>query len=60
MEYKRLGDYIREVKVRYRELKVTNLWVLRLTRHSFRRWQMLSAQTYLIIKLFGKSYLHAV
>ena len=25
MEYKRLGDYIREVNVRNRELKVTNL-----------------------------------
>ena len=36
-EYKRLGDYIREVNVRNRELKVTNLLVLRLTRRSFRR-----------------------
>ena len=25
MEYKRLGDYIREVNVRNRELRVTNL-----------------------------------
>ena len=36
-EYKRLGDYIREVNVRNLELKVTNLLVLRLIRRSFLR-----------------------
>ena len=59
-EYKRLGDYIREVNVRNRDLKVTKLVGLTIDKAFIPSVAMSSAQTFLIIKLSERNNLLAV